>query len=165
MKMVDSVEGRERKVRIALDFDGVLHSYRNGYTGEIPLDPPVEGAQLFCEMLLERGYEVVIFTTRAHPNLAKSKLNRFVELVRYDDATDSWESTGNRGLTLGTVGIRQWLKHWNFPARIINAQITHKKEHADLFVDDRGFRFEGNFGAVLSFLDDNPHCLTWTKSQ
>lgn len=164
MNIVDSVEGRERKVRIALDFDGVLHSYRSGYTGEIPMDEPVEGAQLFCEMLLERGYEVVIFTTRAHPNLAKTQYNRFVELARQNEE-GKWESMGNKGLTLGVVGIRQWLRHHGFPAEIVNAQVTHKKEHADLFVDDRGFRFDGSFSAVLDFLSANPECHTWTRRQ
>lgn len=164
MKIVDSVVGKERPVRIALDFDGVLHSYSRGYTGEIPMDPPVEGAQLFCEILLERGYEVVIFTTRAHPNLAKTKINRFVELARLNDK-DEWESLGNKGLTLGVVGIRQWLKHHGFPAKIVNTLITHKKEHADLFIDDRGLRFDGSFRAVLDFLTDNPECHTWTRRQ
>lgn len=53
---------------IALDFDGVIHRYRNGYTGIRPDDEPVGGALEFVEDVMRRGYRVVIFTTRAmHP--------------------------------------------------------------------------------------------------
>ena len=52
---------------IALDFDGVLHSYTSGWQGpgEIP-DPPTPGAQEFCRKLLGAGYEVVVFSSRSN---------------------------------------------------------------------------------------------------
>lgn len=50
---------------VALDFDGVIHSYRSGWTGPVPLDPPEPGALEFVNALLDQGAKVVIVTTRA----------------------------------------------------------------------------------------------------
>lgn len=50
---------------VALDFDGVLHSYTSGWTGYEPTDPPVPGAKEAVEALLAAGAEVVVFSTRA----------------------------------------------------------------------------------------------------
>lgn len=49
---------------IALDFDGVIHSYVRGWTGPVPSDPPVPGARAAIAKLRET-YRVVIFTCRA----------------------------------------------------------------------------------------------------
>ena len=54
-----------QKKTIAIDFDGVLHSYKQGWTGPLPEDPPVDGALDFINFLQEKGYEVVIFSSRA----------------------------------------------------------------------------------------------------
>ncbi len=50
---------------VALDFDGVIHSYTSGWTGPKPIDPPVEGALEFLRLLKRAGWNVIIFTTRA----------------------------------------------------------------------------------------------------
>lgn len=50
---------------LALDFDGPVHSYVSGWTGDVPTDPPTEGALEFVLEKLKGGWEVVIFTTRA----------------------------------------------------------------------------------------------------
>ena len=50
---------------IALDFDGVLHQYRNGWTGHVPEEPPVPGALEFVQYLLLRGWTVVVYSARA----------------------------------------------------------------------------------------------------
>lgn len=52
-------------MRIGLDFDGVLHSYVSGWTGETPTDPPVEGALEFVEWALSAGHSLFVFTSRA----------------------------------------------------------------------------------------------------
>ncbi len=50
---------------LCLDFDGVLHSYTSGRQGEtiIP-DPPVEGAQEFCEAAVEY-FTVMVYSSRS----------------------------------------------------------------------------------------------------
>jgi hypothetical protein len=50
---------------VALDFDGVLHSYVSGWTGVEPTDPPTPGALDFVRELLAAGVVVRILTTRA----------------------------------------------------------------------------------------------------
>lgn len=49
---------------IALDFDGVLHSYSSGWTGPKPMDAPVPGALALVEALKARKYRLVVFTAR-----------------------------------------------------------------------------------------------------
>jgi hypothetical protein len=57
------------KHTVAVDFDGVLHSYRRGWTGTDPEDPPVPGAEAFVRRLQDRGWVVVVHTARAtNPN-------------------------------------------------------------------------------------------------
>lgn len=49
---------------LAIDFDGTLSAY-TGWKGDMaPLDPPLPGAIDFLTDCLDRGFAVVIFTTR-----------------------------------------------------------------------------------------------------
>jgi ribonucleotide monophosphatase NagD (HAD superfamily) len=45
--------------------------------------------------------------------------------------------------------VEAWLAKWGFP----ELEVTNTKIHADLYVDDNGFRFEGDCDAVLKFID------------
>jgi hypothetical protein len=54
--------------------------------------------------------------------------------------------------SLGYDAICDWLTRHNFPFMPVH---THKPM-AVLYVDDRGFRFTGDFGDVLDFIKDNP---------
>jgi len=50
---------------VAVDFDGVLHPYTEGWVGSVPADEePVEGAREFLGRLIENGYRVVVFSAR-----------------------------------------------------------------------------------------------------
>ncbi len=49
---------------IALDFDGVLHRYGEGWKDGTIYDEPVVGAVDACWELRRRGYELVVFTAR-----------------------------------------------------------------------------------------------------
>lgn len=103
--------------KIAIDFDGVLHSYQHGWTGEVPLDPPVHGALRFIQWLRDNNHDIVIMSSRAKNNE-------------------------------GTEGIKSWLKEHRFG----EIPITCEKIHADIYIDDRGFRFEGNFDTVMDLI-------------
>lgn len=53
------------KPTVVFDLDGVIHSYTSGWKGasEIP-DPPVPGMRKVIDELRERGYKVVVVSTR-----------------------------------------------------------------------------------------------------
>jgi len=52
---------------IAVDLDGVCHSYTKSWQGGIIYDEPVQGAKEGLTELKRLGYRVAIFTTRTNP--------------------------------------------------------------------------------------------------
>lgn len=76
---------------VAVDFDGVIHPYTDGWTGPVPADElPRQGVRAFLAGLVDQGYRVVVHTTRAdNPEggyatvlwLRKHDLARFVDDV------------------------------------------------------------------------------------
>ena len=96
---------------LCLDFDGVLHGYRNGFTpGAAPDDNAVEGAVAFVRWAMQRGYKIVVQSARF-------------------DRRENFEY------------VRHWLMTHGFPTAFM--ELVSEKPKASLYVDDRGFRFEG----------------------
>lgn len=79
---------------VAVDYDGVLHPYTEGWVGPVPADePPMPGARLFLETLVAQGFDVVVFSTRCSRTeglvgtidwLQKHDLFRFVVKVTHE---------------------------------------------------------------------------------
>lgn len=119
---------------VALDFDGTLHPYTNGWTGSTPdNEPPIPGSRTFINQLLSLGYQIVIFSVRA----------------------DHEE---------GRVGIEQWLAKWYGVEIAGQIRVTHEKPPAIAYVDDRAVVFtpeEPNWDECLSGIellaDGRPH--------
>lgn len=61
------MESRDRT--IAVDFDGVIHDYKNGFQDGSIYGEPVEGAIKGIKKLQEEGYTIVVFTARNNDNL------------------------------------------------------------------------------------------------
>jgi len=63
---------------------------------------------------------------------------------------------------MGKAGIEEWLMTHGFPI----LEVTAEKRHADLYVDDRGFRFMGpqSWQALRDFLAVNPKPGRWGKN-
>lgn len=127
-----------RKKRIGLDFDGVLHSYTSGFTGIEPLDPPVPGAVAFVNWLVEQNYEIHIFTAR---------LSQLSDL-RKDNLEEHREA------------VRMWLVKWGFPVKDISS-ISGQKPAADVFIDDNGYRFDGDFLKVIDGINSGVLLKPW----
>ena len=100
-------------MKILIDFDGVIHKYSEGWRDGWPYDPPMEGARHALNCLVAAGHQVTIFTAR---------------IVRYEGSISS----------VMVDAIEAWLAYYGFPKMLI----TRFKEPADLYIDDRGFRFE-----------------------
>lgn len=103
-------------MKIAIDFDGVIHWYRphtRGLGAHVIADEPVPGAIEWLNGLHEAGHEVTIFTCRMNPHC-------------------------------GTVwrAALEWLVSHGL---VFAPPITAVKPHADIYIDDRGYRFEGRF--------------------
>lgn len=65
---------------VCIDFDGVIHSYTSGWKGdsEIP-DPPVPGWDNALAGLKEKGYRIVVLTTRALTEAGKKAVEKWME--------------------------------------------------------------------------------------
>lgn len=115
--------------QICLDFDGVIHSYTSRWVGptHIP-DPPVEGAIQFIHNCMDNGLGVMIYSTRnSSPGAIQSMLD--------------W---------LNIHGLKyHYREKIQFP--------TDKPIMASLFIDDRGFQFNGVWPSVQYMKEFQPY--------
>jgi hypothetical protein len=122
-------KNKNKSLRIALDFDGVIHEWKEGrmdvnrkYT-KIPFNPPVEGAKDFFKWCNDNGHRLSIFSARADTEI-------------------------------GRTGIIEWLEHYQFElSNSYELEVTDVKPKADIYIDDRGYRFTGDFKAAMEFLE------------
>lgn len=129
---------KKRKYTISIDFDGVIHSYtspwKNAHT--IP-DAPVPGAIEFLSEAIQ-DFQVVIHTARARTWWGRMAVRNYIRR----HAGNLWyDSMGNFGIE--------------------DVKVTHKKLPALVYIDDRGYRFEGTFPE----LDDIHKMLPWNKKK
>jgi len=100
---------------IAVDFDGVLHSYSSPWVDEqtIP-DPPVPGAIEWLAQMYDK-FTVVIFTTRGRTTEGQQAVHAWL------------------------------IKHGLDPRIALDLAVDWKKPPALVYLDDRAMRFEGTF--------------------
>ena len=105
---------------ICIDFDGVLHDYSKGWLGVDVFIKPISGASEFTHTLKDRGWTIILHTTR-NDSLALRKFlsenNIIVDYVNYNP---------------------------NQPKGAEKGKII-----ADIYLDDRGMCFKGNFNQTL----------------
>lgn len=118
--MVDNDNLKEDKERIMIDFDGVLHSYEEGFKDGTIYGTLISGAKEAIDELKEK-YEIVIFTTRA------SKI--------YNDNAD-----------VQVKNIKEFLSKND----VYFDKITSDKLGAKAYIDDRAIRFENNWSEILN---------------
>lgn len=125
---------------ICVDFDGVIHSYASGWSGAgVAGDPPVPGAVEFLVELVMEGYTPAIYSARSAKPEGIEVMRDYVHqmLHKHYEGDDR--------------AIRIMLDAIQFPVT---------KPPALVYIDDRGFRFEGVWPSMKEL-----HELTtpWTK--
>lgn len=123
-------------MKIAIDFDGVLHGYSKGWHDGTIYDPPVPGTAEAMRKLKEQGHTLYIFSTRTNPVFKKK-----------EDAVDQKKN------------MEDWLKSHEIP---FDKVWTFGKPMADLFIDDRAIGFNGNWEQTLKEVST---FKVWTKGE
>jgi hypothetical protein len=133
---------------LALDFDGVLHSYRSGWKGAHRIDdPPTDGAGLFLLRAL-RHFRVAITSSRSKSLRGRWAMRRFIrQLLR--DAYFAYSSEGDETWQ-SVIGRPADWRPWTGgdvmdAADELAAKIMWPwfKPAAFLTLDDRAITFEG----------------------
>lgn len=122
------------KPLLALDFDGVIHSYASGWKGadKIP-DPPVPGAMAFMREAL-KTFRVAIYSSRSGQPGGIRAMREWLE----DWATrDGWT-----------------------PEDIARIEWPTEKPAAFVGLDDRVLTFTGQWPTIQTLADFKP----WTKA-
>jgi len=111
---------------IAIDFDGVVHTFDKGYHDGTCYGAAIDGS-LEAIKELSKKYNIIIFTAKAKPSrpLVKNKT--------------------------GTELVRDWLEEHGVLKYV--SEITAEKPRAFLYIDDKGYRFE-NWSDTMKFLED-----------
>jgi hypothetical protein len=123
---------------IAVDFDGVINSFKNGWKGPTETDEPVLSAAESIATLFHRGYKIIIFSTRASTEEGVKTIREYL------------------------------LKHTEDPGMVEKIEITDKKPIAHIYIDDRAIPFTGDWEETLKQIDEfkpwteTEKSLTWS---
>lgn len=83
MLTFENSESQAKRWTVAVDFDGVIHSYTSGWQGAAVIsDPPVEGAIAWLESMT-RDFDVVILSTRGDQEGANDAINAWLAVYGY----------------------------------------------------------------------------------
>ncbi len=132
---------------IAIDFDGVIHKYSKGWQdGEI-YDEPIEGSFEAIKAFMDAGYCVFILSTRSAAQIKKWLLPRIMisEYERDGMGNDPNKWVGTRyGFKCSVIGMFEHF--WN-EENVLG--ISNRKLPAQVYIDDRGLKFDGNWLEVI----------------
>lgn len=101
---------------ICIDFDGVLSDYSSGYQGEDVFGDMIKGADSATQILKEKGWTVIIYTTRPVTDALKKWLED--NKISYDYINENPDQPKDS---------------------------EGSKLMADIYLDDRGMRFNGDW--------------------
>jgi len=127
-KMLEGACVHNPKLHIAVDFDGVIHSYVSGWQGTTVIpDPPNPGAIGWLKSMLDDDrFLVSIFSCRSH-------------------------------LREGIVAITAWLLSQGLTQlEISQLKFPIRKPSAHLYIDDRAWQFRGVFPSKTGILEFTP---------
>ena len=111
---------------LAIDFDGVIHTFDKGWYDGTCYGEPLEGALEAIKDLSE-SYNIIIFTAKAKPSRPLVNGKTGTELV------EEW---------LTEHGVMKYVK-----------EITSEKPRSQIYIDDKGYHFK-NWDDTLKYLED-----------
>lgn len=117
---------------IAVDLDGCISSYKEGWKGPDVFGPLVKDTRWALMLLHQAGHIIIVHTCRYLTEELRSFLIENGIWFDYvnEDAPNSYEDEyKEQGKDRG-----------------------RRKVHADLYIDDRGYRFDGDWMKVLDFI-------------
>ena len=112
----------EQRSNIAIDFDGVIHTFDKGWFDGTCYGDPIKGSLDAIKQLAET-YNVIIFTSKALPD---------------------------RPLVQGKTGkqlITEWLEKHDVMQYV--SDITYTKPRAEYYIDDKAVAFKNNWSNIL----------------
>ncbi len=115
---------------IAIDFDGVIHRYSKGWKDGSIYDQPIDNAFKSIKNLMEQGYYVFIHSTR-DPHQIQQWMNERQDYFKVQTISSSELDHGKFWNKNDVVGVTQF------------------KLPADLYVDDRALKFDGDWSKTL----------------
>ena len=105
---------------ICIDFDGVIHDYSKGWLGVDVFTKPIDGASEFTHALKNRGWVIILHTTRKD----SPKLRKFLS---------------ENDIVVDYINYNPHQPKGSEESKII----------ADIYLDDRGMCFRGSFEQTL----------------
>lgn len=146
-----------KRYTVAVDFDGVLHSYvspwKNAWT--IP-DPPVPGAIEWLSQMVEK-FDVAVFSTRNRSFFGRWAMKSWLRRHTYNHYADLAYGAGRHWTHLDTEE-EAWRAAVGTIARF---KFPKHKPAALIYVDDRAYRFEGHFPTA----DEIHRARPWNKEK
>jgi hypothetical protein len=116
------------KQTVCIDFDGVIHSYTSPWTHATEIhDPPVPGAFNAIRGYLDAGLEVAIYSSRSS----------YGEYYWGDGLSDRASE--------GIAAMENWIRDNGGQDIVYAVKWPLEKPPAMLYIDDRGYTFEGTF--------------------
>ena len=110
---------------IAIDFDGVIHTFDKGWYDGTCYGEPLPGS-LEAIIKLSETHNIIIFTAKAKPS---------------------------RPLVDGKTGVqlvREWLEKHEVMKYV--SEITAEKPRSQIYIDDKGYHFQ-NWKDTMNYLD------------
>ena len=125
-KVIDPLAEGLKTKRVMIDFDKTIYSAKSGWNDGLLNDEPFGGAKKAIELLKDKGYEIVIFTSRASVGNAKEYSYNLEDEIQ---------------------NVRNYLINNG----IYFDRITGDKLAADFYIDDKVIQIkDGNWDAVMS---------------
>ena len=119
---------------IAFDFDGVIHKYTKGWQDGSIYDELDMAMIDLIQKILDRGHSVFIMSTR------KSK-----QIKNHFDSLNNYPAPDLITFKYQVIPWWHFSIFWNKKGVV---GITRSKKAFSILIDDRAFRYQGNFSAM-----------------